>query len=90
LILLALILDNCGRWVKPEETENIGWMKYSLINDIHGGETDFPPKVPKMIKLTFAATGDPGGTVFTLILDHGNRDRDKRFQAVIKDIPLSK
>ena len=55
--------------------------------------TDFPPKLPKTVKITFSAKDDPNGTIFTAILDHNCDYRDcaaGRFQAVIRDINLMK
>lgn len=73
--------ENGERW-NFKEVENI---------EPTGGMTDFPPKLPKMVKFTFSPTGDPNGTIFTSVINHpGYYTKEGRrwfeFQAVIRDI----
>ncbi len=76
--------ENGERW-DLKEVENI----YDSSR-AGGGSTDFPPKLPKMVKLTFSAKDDPNGTIFTAVLDHRELDTSNKFQAVIRNIPLTK
>ncbi|MBI5048388.1 MAG: hypothetical protein HZB54_05535 [Deltaproteobacteria bacterium] len=74
------------RYLTDENGEIWNFKEAENISEYY---TDFPPKLPKMVKITFSAKDDPNGTIFTAILDHYCGDCAK-FQAVIRDINLMK
>lgn len=74
------------RYLTDENGE--GWDFKGVEPDSMTNSTDFPPKLPKSVKLTFSAKDDPNGTIFTAILYHNcyRGCSEGSFQAVIRDI----
>lgn len=78
------LVDENGEQWKLNKIENI-------YKSFSRGAYDFPPKLSKIVKLSFYNKDNSNGTIYHAVLDHvGDQSTAYKFQVMIRDIPLTK